>query len=91
MKRRLGAWLPQTTSISIGPIREITLVDPLGIGIDLFQALKNVAQVCTCQFTSAFPFQAGSAAVVNGIVHGPLEVGELSALVVSCGESAANP
>ena len=78
-------------SIQIGAIREVALIDPLGIGIGLLQALKNVAQVCTCQFTVAFPFQAGSAAVVNGIVHGPLEVGELSARAAQRERSAANP
>ncbi|MAD68409.1 MAG: hypothetical protein CMN92_03815 [Synechococcus sp. CPC100] len=63
----MAAWPGQ--SRLLWSINEVALIEPLSIRVGFLESVQDVAQVGPSQFSVGFPFQAGPATVVNGVVH----------------------
>jgi hypothetical protein len=50
-------------------INQVALIQSLGIGVCFLKAMQDVAEIGSGQFSVGFPFEAGAATIVNGVVH----------------------
>jgi len=51
-------------------ISQVALIQSLSIGVGFLKSMQDVAEIRSGQFSIGFPFEAGPATVVNGVVHG---------------------